>query len=103
SVLHYHGVIELRALNAIDQRDIDPETGEVTVIPRLSSVGIFSDPNDLSTLLVLTTIACLFFFDSTPSKLRRCLWLAPPGLFLYALKLTYSRGGLINLTLSLLI
>jgi putative inorganic carbon (hco3(-)) transporter len=103
SVLQYHGTIDLHALQAIDQRDIDPETGAVTVIPRLSCVGIFSDPNDLSTLLVLSTIVCLFFFDSTASKLRRCLWLVPPGLFLYALKLTYSRGGLINLALSLLI
>jgi putative inorganic carbon (HCO3(-)) transporter len=102
-VLHYDGIIEIPALKAIDQQEINWETGEITVIPRLTSVGIFSDPNDLSTLLVLSTIACLFFFDLTSSMLRRCLWLAPPVLFLYALKLTYSRGGLINLTLSLLI
>ena len=102
SVLHYEGMINLPALNAIDQRDIDPETGEVSVIPRLSSVGIFSDPNDLSTILVVAIIACLFFFD-TSNKVRRGLWLVPPVLFLYALKLTYSRGGLINLIVSLLI
>jgi putative inorganic carbon (hco3(-)) transporter len=103
SVLQYHGVIDFPALRAIDQREINWQTGEISVLPRLSSIGIFSDPNDLSTLLVLATIGCLYFFDSTPSPLRRGLWLALPGLLLYALKLTYSRGGLINLALSVLL
>jgi len=103
ALLHYHGMIQIQSLEAAAQRDVDPETGEVSVIPRLCSTGIFSDPNDLSMILVLATIACLFFFDNTPGRFARYLWLAPPGVFLFALKLTYSRGGLINLALSLLI
>ena len=103
ALLHYHGMIQIESLDAVRQKDIDPETGEVRVIPRLCSTGVFNDPNDLSTILVLASIASLFLFENTPRGLGRFLWLTPLGIFLYALKLTFSRGGLINLAVSLLI
>lgn len=103
ALAHYHGLISLPSLEACQQRDINPETGEVYLIPRLCSTGVFGDPNDLSMILVLAVIVCLFFFDSAPRGFGRLCWLAPAGVFLYALKLTFSRGGLLNLGLSLMV
>ena len=103
ALLHFHGFIEIRSLDAISSNEVDSATGERAVLARLCYTGIYNDPNDLSMILVLSTIACLFFADNSPGQLARGLWLAPPVMFLYALKLTSSRGGLINLALSLLI
>ncbi len=102
AVLHYQGVINVPSLEACQQKDIDPATGEVYVIPRLCSTGIFNDPNDLSMMLVLGILFALYLMDSRQG-IGRFLWLAPIGFFVYALKLTYSRGGLLNLVLSLFI
>ena len=53
-------------------------------------------------ICVFAIIICLFFAERTRWFGRFC-WLAPVGLFAYGLKLTYSRGGLLNLGLSLMI
>ena len=100
AVLHYHGMINIPSLEACQQNDVDPETGEAYIIPRLCSTGIFNDPNDLSVVLVLGILLSLYFFDSRRGKLR-ALWFAPIGLFVYSLQLTFSRGGLLNLAFSL--
>jgi putative inorganic carbon (hco3(-)) transporter len=100
AVFHYEGVINIPSLEACQQKDIDPATGELYVIPRLSSTGIFNDPNDLSMVLVLGILLSVYFLDSQRGFLR-VVWFAPIGLFVYGLKLTYSRGGLLNLAFSL--
>ena len=96
AILHYQGVIQIESLNAVGQSDIDAESGLVQVIPRLQSTGVFNDPNDLSMILVLGIIGCIYFIE-TSSGIGRFLFLAPLGVFLYGLRLTYSRGGLLSL------
>jgi putative inorganic carbon (hco3(-)) transporter len=102
AVLHYNGVVNIPSLQAYQQRDIDPATGELYTIPRLCSTGIFNDPNDLSMILVLGIIVGLYLLETGRSG-ARYLWTAPIGCFVYALKLTFSRGGILNLVVSLLI
>jgi O-antigen ligase len=103
ALLHYHGAINIPALDAYQEGDIDPVTGEHYLIPRLRSTGLFNDPNDLSMILVVSIIVSLAFLTQQRSRIRQVLELVPLGIFLYALKLTYSRGGLINLGFALLI
>jgi putative inorganic carbon (hco3(-)) transporter len=103
ALVHYHGIVQIESLEACQQSDIDPNTGELFIIPRLCSTGVFSDPNDLSIIIVLAVITCLFFFDNAPRGIGRLLWFAPIGVFLYALKLTYSRGGLLTLGMGLMV
>jgi hypothetical protein len=103
ALLHYHGIVQIEALDACQQNDVNPETGEAYVIPRLCSTGVFNDPNDLSMILVLAMIACLFLVEQAPSGFGKYLPLAPLGVFLYGLQLTYSRGGLLNFGLGLLV
>src|SRR5271157_2009735 len=101
AALHYHEIIVPPSLEAVQQPIIDPETGSVYAIPRMCGTGIFNDPNDFSMILVLAILTTLYGVESNKGPLR-FLWLAPLGFFLYALKLTYSRGGLLNLSASLI-
>jgi putative inorganic carbon (hco3(-)) transporter len=101
SVLHYLRIVYIPSLEAIEQKDVDPTTGMLYVIPRLCGTGIFNDPNDFSMILVLGILISIYFLDSQRHMLR-FVWLGPMGFLLYALTLTYSRGGLLNLACSLL-
>ena len=102
ALLHYHGIINIPSLDAFQQHDIDPETEEVRLLPRLCSTGLFNDPNDLCNIVVIGILISLFVMIELRQGFRRMLWLAPIGMYLYALKLTYSRGGLITLSAGVL-
>src|SRR5262249_37500749 len=53
ALLQYHGYINIPALAAFEQGEIDPETGEQIVFLRLCSTGIYNDPNDLCLILLV--------------------------------------------------
>lgn len=96
ALLQYHRVVDIPALATLEQREVDEETGEVSVIPRLRSTGIFNDPNDLSLILVTAmTVAMYGLCRRGPSA--RLVWLALLGLLGYGLMLTQSRGGFLSL------
>ncbi|HEX5445017.1 MAG TPA: O-antigen ligase family protein [Pirellulales bacterium] len=101
ALLQYHGWIDLPALTALQQSEIDPATGMVYTFPRLRSTGIFNDPNDLS-MIAVSGIAIAAYFVTDPSggnaRLAAWLGLAACG---YALLLTRSRGGLLALMAAL--
>ncbi len=95
SLLDYHGVMELPPLAAERARAFDPTRPppEVPPVVRLSAFGIFGNPNDLSRILVIGMMLCLYWLTERRAGLLRMLWLAPLFLFGYALQLTESRGG----------
>jgi putative inorganic carbon (HCO3(-)) transporter len=93
ALFQHHGVIDWEALRPIDQTDVDAESGEVVVYPRLRGTGIFNDPNDLCLVLGIGVCCALYRGFETEDLLARLAWLAPVGAFLYALALTKSRGG----------
>jgi O-antigen ligase len=98
AVLEYEHVVDIPALAPILQTiegEFDPVTGAPVVLARLCSSGIFNDPNDLCLSLARGAYICLYLAFDRSFRLSRWLWLAPVPLFAYALKLTYSRGGLI--------
>lgn len=97
ALLQHHGVIDVEALQAIEQSDVDPDTGELIVFPRLRGTGIFNDPNDLCLVLGIGVCCALYRGFETGNRLARLAWLAPIGPFLYALALTKSRGGMLGL------
>ncbi len=103
ALLHYHGAISVPSLGAVADREVDAETGEEFIVMRLCSTGIYNDPNDLSLILVVGTGACLFLAGARPSGLPRPHWLAPAGVFLYALTLTHSRGGFLALLAGMIV
>jgi O-antigen ligase len=97
AVLQYHHVIDIPSLTEYQQRAILEQTGEEIVIPRLMSAGLFNDPNDLCLILLSAAWISLFWIGAFQAGLPRWLWLAPLGLFGYALMLTQSRGGFLAL------
>ena len=96
ALLQYHGIIDIPSLKALQQNHFNAETGEREVLARLNSTGLFNDPNDLCNVLVIGILISLFIILELRKGFRRVLWVAPLGMFLYALKLTYSRGGLLT-------
>jgi O-antigen ligase len=103
ALLQYHGTINIPSLEPFQQRQYDPETGELVSLPRLCSVGIFNDPNDLCLVLVTGMAVCLYGFGDRRLGALRPVCLGLVGLFGYALILTHSRGGFLALLAALLV
>jgi hypothetical protein len=77
------------------QREIDKQTGETISSIRLSSTGIFGDPNDLCLMLGLGILSCVYL--ATTGAVGGVLWLLPIPLYVYGLIETGSRGGLLGI------
>ncbi len=97
ALLEYHGWIDIPALATFEQVQVDEETGEMSVLPRLCSTGIYNDPNDLCLILLVGMAISLYWLGDRTSGPLRLAWLAPLGMFGYALALTQSRGGFLAL------
>ena len=98
-LLQYHGYLEIPGMEVAMERqgDIDRETGETIVVPRLQSTGEYNNPNDLARILVVGIFLGLYLVGPTSSGRLRPLWIVPTFLFGYGLHLTHSRGGLLAL------
>jgi putative inorganic carbon (HCO3(-)) transporter len=112
-LLQFHGYINFDALAAYQQNlldQIDPVTGAVGTMPRLCSMGIFNDPNDLCMILCLGFMLCLYWMhdgqQSGPDGRRRptvgmrswhLRWVPVAIMFLWAVYCTHSRGGFLAL------
>jgi O-antigen ligase len=92
ALLQYHGLIDVPSLRTLEQYEIDRETGDLKIVPRLQSMGIYNDPNDLAIMLAVGIVLSLYFITSSSGP-SRCFWLPPIVLFTYSLVMTHSRGG----------
>jgi len=97
ALIHYHGIAEIPALKALERTDYDEKTGEQIIVLQLMSTGIYNDPNDLCLILVAGIMISAYQLSERRIGLDRLLWLAPIGMFTYALILTKSRGGFLAL------
>jgi putative inorganic carbon (hco3(-)) transporter len=102
AVLNYHGYIQIEALQVLMQGDYNPLTGERFETPRMRATSIFTDPNDLSMIIVGSITILLGGVFHKPFGGMRFLLAAPIGFLVYALLCTQSRGGLLALGVSLL-
>lgn len=102
ALLQYHEVIEVPALESYAEGQYDEEGNVLGEIVRLCSTGIYNNPNALSRILVTGMILSLYFWGDRRTGLLRIVWTAPLALEGYALALTQSRGGLLDLAASLL-
>jgi putative inorganic carbon (HCO3(-)) transporter len=87
ALLQYHGLIDIPSLAILEETFVDSQTGEVLVIPRLRSTGIYNDPNDLSMLLTLGLMIAAYQMTRSRYALFP-LWTATGALLCYALLLT---------------
>jgi putative inorganic carbon (hco3(-)) transporter len=107
ALLQYHGVINNAALASYAERQwetADEETGEYgVVLLRLCAVGIYNNPNDLSRILVVGIMICLYGLGDQRLPLLRLFCLVLLGIFSYALALTHSRGGFLCLLTAVMV
>jgi putative inorganic carbon (HCO3(-)) transporter len=104
AILQYHGYLDLPSLTTVEERRLDAETGDMIIIPRMCSTGIFNDPNDLCLMLSMGIVFSLYgASDRRHYGALRWAWLAPVGLFGYGVLLTQSRGGLLGLMAGLFV
>jgi O-antigen ligase len=101
ALLQYHEVIDIPDMRKMEEHDVDDDSGEVTLIPRLQSTGIYNDPNDLCLILLSGMAIAAYAIDSGVASLAP-IWLGFLGLFGYALTLTQSRGGFVALVAGLI-
>jgi len=96
-VIDYVGWIDFTFITHITDRDGQDDTGAVELVWRMRGTGIFEDPNDISMLIVASTILCCYFLADKALSWTRWLWMAPISLMMLALFYTRSRGGLLAL------
>ncbi len=89
---------EQRVLHHVVEVDGYDLLGDVTYRFRMRGFGIFHDPNDVSLLIAVTVIICMYFLTDTRLSVFRLLWLIPLGVLGYGYLCTQSRGGLLALT-----
>ena len=101
ALLHFHGQVEIPAMNPVFDSHLNKETGEAITVTRMCGVGLFGNPNDLSRILVVGIALTIYLMGQWPRALLPGL-LGLAGLFAYCLTQTHSRGGLVALAVTLL-
>jgi len=96
AVMDYHGYLHFPGIVHAEQGVLDPESGEVVSLLRLTGSGIYGDPNDLCLALCLGMLCSVYLAISGLGVLRLA-WLLPIAPLMYAFTLTHSRGGMIGL------
>jgi hypothetical protein len=97
ATLQYHGYITLPNLDPTKESYLDRSTGERIAISRLQGSGLFQDPNDFCSLLVVVILLSVYWITDVRLGLPRFLLVGPLVLFCYDLVHTQSRGGLLAL------
>lgn len=94
---------EWRVLRHIpDRNGVDVYGNEIWFF-RLCGLGIFHDPNDVSLLIVATTLMCVYFLTDPRLPGARYLWILPLFVMAAAMHYTYSRGGILALGVGLMV
>ncbi len=95
SVLNMHGVIRLENVKTVVSGERDSLTGEDGRVERLMGTGMFQDPNEMCVLLAALLPLVFYFLTDKRMRLLMPFWLITLAVFLYAIYLTRSRGGLL--------
>ena len=104
TLLEYHGVIHVansESMQHMAEVTYDEDGEVVASVGRLFGAGIFNNPNALARILVTAILVSLYWLTDRRSGLFRLTWLVPLGVLGYALLLTRSRGGLMDLIAAL--
>src|SRR5262249_20752187 len=93
-----HEFIEIPSLSSYAERQYQAASAQddPPLLLRLCSLGVFHNPNDLARILLIAMPLAMFGMVHAGSRLWRCSCALTLALFVYALVLTYSRGGLLG-------
>ncbi len=94
-VVDYLEWVDFVFVTHVVDRDGEDLTGATELVLRMRGTGIFADPNDISLLIVASTILCCYFLTDQSFGFLRWLWFIPIGIVITALICTRSRGGIL--------
>ena len=94
-VIDFLGVIDLQFIQHTAENYGTSSSGYDLRIRRMRGTGIFSDPNDISLLIVLTGVICSSFLTNKERGAARFGWLIPLAILVTGLSCTRSRGGML--------
>jgi hypothetical protein len=101
ALLQYHDVIDIAAFRPYDRPNDVGGAVSTGVIRQLRGIGVFSDPNDICLILVLSTAVCLYRMNAPGGGVARLGWLALLSASGYAFALTNSRGGFLGMVVGI--
>jgi hypothetical protein len=94
-VVDYAGVWDFQFITHAAESYGTSSSGYDIRIQRMSGTGIFSDPNDISLLIVATGAICVSFLTDKDRGPTRLAWLIPLAILVTGLACTKSRGGML--------
>ena len=94
-IVDYAGIWDFPAITHASENFGTSVSGAELGIQRMNGTGIFSDPNDISLLIVVTAVICICFLTDTQRSSLRFAWLVPLAILAAGLVCTKSRGGML--------
>lgn len=94
-VIDYLGVVDFPFIKHAEENYGQRADGYSQRISRMNGTGIFSDPNDISLLIVVTAMICLAFLTDKARGATRFVWAVPIVIMVTGLACTRSRGGML--------
>lgn len=93
-VLDFQEIMDFEFIQHLDDFEGVTDENEVLTVARMRGTGIFQDPNDMASAIVIAGILCTYFLMDTSLSKLRFAWLIPLAILFVGLLCTKSRGGL---------
>ena len=94
-VIDYMGFVDFPFIKHAQENYGQRADGYSNRISRMNGTGIFSDPNDISLLIVAAGIICLSFLTDKARGATRFVWAIPIVVLITGMVCTRSRGGML--------
>lgn len=94
-LIDFFGVVDFPFIKHVEENYGRAATGYDIRIARMNGTGIFSDPNDISLLIVASAIMSLAFLTDKARGATRFAWAVPIVILVTGLACTKSRGGIL--------
>ena len=102
-VADYLEIVDFEFITHISDVGAVSDTNQQLMARRMRGTGLFQDPNDLSLLIVSSSIVCTYFLQDRKLGAYRFLLLGPLAILAIGLLCTGSRGGLLAAGVGVLI
>ena len=105
ALLSYHKIIDLATVAPLEETQFQEHAYDEDreIVVRLQAAGIYGNPNDLARIIAVGITVCIFAMARNRSFPVRLWWVLVLATLTYAMRLTYSRGGLLGLMAGMLV
>lgn len=96
ALANYYNWFDNPALVQLMEKYVDKETGQLIIVPRLCSTGLYNNPNALARILLVGAFISLYGLLERHAAILRILSFFSLLIFVFGIYLTHSRGGLLG-------